>query len=92
MKGCYVIFSALVIAAGSAYAESQSTETQSTESQMFKTLDQDQNGAISQQEAQNQQQLSKDWAKYDTNQDGQIDVSEFSAFETQMKESTEPSK
>jgi Ca2+-binding EF-hand superfamily protein len=87
MKGRYVIFSALVIAAGSVYAGSQSTE-----SEMFRNLDQDQNGAISQQEASKQQTLSQDWAKYDTNQDGQINASEFSAFEMEQKEPTQPQK
>jgi Ca2+-binding EF-hand superfamily protein len=95
MKGRYIIFSALVVAAGSAgfaYAEGQSTESQTTESQMFKTLDQDQNGTISKEEAQKQQQLSQNWSQYDTNHDDQIDTSEFSAFEAQMKEPAESTK
>jgi Ca2+-binding EF-hand superfamily protein len=87
MKGRYILFSALVIAAGSAYAGSKSTE-----SDMFKSLDQDQSGSISQQEAANQQTLSQDWAKYDSNQDGQINASEFSAFEMDQQESTKPQK
>lgn len=95
MKGRYVIFSALVIAAGSAgvaYAEGQSTEGQSTESQMFRSLDQNQDGTISKQEAQKDQQLSKNWSQYDTNKDDKIERSEFSAFEAQMKESPESTK
>lgn len=47
----------------------------------FSNLDTNQDGYISQDEAQAHQQLSSNWQDADRNADNQIDQSEFSAFE-----------
>jgi hypothetical protein len=47
----------------------------------FKALDANQDGAISQQEAQAHKGLSENYIELDKNQDGTLDVVEFSAFE-----------
>ncbi len=47
----------------------------------FSSLDQDQDGYISEQEAQSSNALLEVWAASDTNQDGQLDTVEFSAIE-----------
>ncbi len=47
----------------------------------FKTLDRDQDGFISEQEAHGNTALIEVWAASDTNQDGQIDMIEFGAME-----------
>jgi Ca2+-binding EF-hand superfamily protein len=58
--------------------------TEPSTQENFKQLDVNHDGVISQQEAQADKQLTKDWSKADTNKDGQIDESEFSAFEESL--------
>jgi hypothetical protein len=48
----------------------------------FSTLDTNADGAISSEEATASEALYKDWESADANQDGQVDATEFSAFET----------
>jgi len=55
-----------------------------TVQESFNKLDSNQDGYISQQEAQADKQLTEDWSKVDTNKDGKIEESEFSAFEESM--------
>jgi Ca2+-binding EF-hand superfamily protein len=50
----------------------------------FQQLDTDQDGNITQQEAESDPQLSQNFQQYDTDQNGQLDQSEFSAFEQQQ--------
>lgn len=52
-----------------------------TEEDQFSTLDTDQNGAISADEAASSAALTESWQKVDTNADGSVDRAEFSAFE-----------
>jgi len=47
----------------------------------FNNLDADGNGAISREEASNNAALSAAWNAADANQDGQLDMAEFSAVE-----------
>lgn len=47
----------------------------------FNKLDKDQNGYISQQEAKSDKQLMEQWDTADADADGQLEMSEFSAFE-----------
>lgn len=85
MKRLYAVIYTLLIAVSTTYAAEKSEEDN-----LFMKLDKDQSGTISQKEASKQKQLSKNWASYDTNQDGQLDQSEFSAFEAVLKETSEP--
>ena len=85
MKRLYAVICTLLIAVSTTYAAEKSAEKN-----MFKDLDKDRSGTISQKEASKQKQLSKNWASYDTNQDGQLDESEFSAFEAVLQETSEP--
>lgn len=50
-------------------------------SDLFKQLDKDGDGAISEQEAQAESKLSKSWSKFDKNGDGKLDREEFAKFE-----------
>ena len=52
----------------------------------FNTLDQDQDGFISEQEAQGNTALIEVWSASDSNQDGQLDMVEFSAIEISAEE------
>lgn len=70
--------SAIVLAIGTAYAAGTAEEK-------FNQLDADQSGTISAQEAESYETLSKNWGSADTNQDGAVDMSEFSAFEEMQK-------
>lgn len=87
MKRRYTAICALLIAVGSTYAADTDP---SAEAKLFKKLDKDKNGMISQQEAGKQKKLNKNFAKFDTNSDGQIDESEFSAFFATMPDMPEP--
>ena len=50
----------------------------------FDMLDADSNGTISQSEATASPQLVEQWAEYDIDQNGALDMSEFAAFEQQL--------
>ena len=50
----------------------------------FKNLDTNHDGYISKEEAAANKWLSKDWSKADTNKDGKLEESEFSALEENM--------
>lgn len=56
----------------------------------FGALDENGDGVISAQEAERSQGLIDVWPVVDANQDGVVDESEFSAFETIEPEATEP--
>jgi len=47
----------------------------------FEMIDKDGDGAISMQEAETSQGLSESWKTLDKDENGNLDVSEFSAFE-----------
>ncbi len=51
----------------------------------FEEIDEDGNGVISQEEAQTYDQLAQNWQQYDLDSNQQLDQSEFSAFESDMK-------
>ena len=48
----------------------------------FDDMDVDSNGYISMDEAKAQKSINRNWAKIDADKDGNIDISEFSAFES----------
>ena len=50
---------------------------------MFQELDQNHDGYVSINEATGQTELLKQWTEVDTNSDGQLEMTEFSAFETE---------
>jgi Ca2+-binding EF-hand superfamily protein len=54
----------------------------STSQENFNKLDKDQNGYISQQEAKANKKLLEQWDSADADSDGQLELSEFSAFES----------
>jgi hypothetical protein len=53
----------------------------STTKDSFSKLDKDKNGYISQQEAKSNKDLIEQWDTADADSDGQLEMSEFSAFE-----------
>ena len=53
------------------------------------TLDLDQNGLISKEEAAGNSQLTEAWDKYDVNKDGVLERAEFARFE-EVTKSAEP--
>ena len=59
----------------------QKETAKQVKSDLFKQLDKDGNGQISQQEAEANSTLSKSWSTFDENGDGRLDAQEFSAFE-----------
>lgn len=57
----------------------------------YQALDLDNDGIISEQEADAVPQLKEAWKQVDANMDGQVDRAEFSAFEiTEPKEEASP--
>jgi Ca2+-binding EF-hand superfamily protein len=78
-KKDFLIIAVLTLLPLGAYAAQSDTTREN-----FNKLDANQDGYISQQEAQADKQLTDDWSKADKNQDGQIDISEFSAFEESL--------
>lgn len=58
------------------------TALSAEEVKTFEDLDIDTNGYISKGEAMAEKSIDRNWAKVDTDKDGRIDVSEFSAFES----------
>ncbi|MEZ4599764.1 MAG: hypothetical protein R2940_08245 [Syntrophotaleaceae bacterium] len=52
----------------------------------FQTLDVDQDGYISGQEAASSESLNQEFKKVDANQDGKLDEAEFAAFEPTEKQ------
>lgn len=57
---------------------------QLTSQEKFKNLDTNHDGYLSKDEAMSSKRLSQDWSKADTNKDGKLEESEFSAFEESM--------
>jgi hypothetical protein len=55
----------------------------------FATLDANQDGSISADEAAADPELSKNWSTIDADENGMVDAAEFSAFEGMGGESTE---
>jgi len=62
-------------------AVSFSLSAEEVKTSTFSTMDKDGDGYISITEATGNEQLVRDWAKYDLDSDGKIELSEFSAFE-----------
>jgi hypothetical protein len=83
-KKDFLIVAAVVLLPFGAFAAEQGQ--QSTSQETFNQLDANQDGYISEQEAQADPQLAKDWSQADTNQDGKIEASEFSAFEESVQQ------
>ena len=54
----------------------------STTKDSFNKLDKDKDGYISKQEAQSNKKLTEQWEMVDADANGQLEMSEFSAFET----------
>jgi hypothetical protein len=69
---------------------SVSAGEKSTTKESFNKLDKDQNGYISQQEAKDNKQLLEQWDSVDADADGQLEMSEFSAFESGKASAFEP--
>jgi len=93
-KGFLIV--AAVLFPLSIYAADNPT-SQDTTQEMFNKLDSNHDGYISQQEAKADKKLTDDWSQVDKNKNGEIDESEFSAFEESQqpqqmpKSSEEPS-
>ena len=61
-----------------------------TPQELFKSLDTNNDGYISQQEAKADPKLTKQWNSADANGDGIVEQTEFSAFETGKAPTFEP--
>lgn len=72
--------------------EVSAADYQTTAQQMFNKLDTNHDGYISREEARSDRQLSLDWDSADTNQDGKLEESEFSAFEESQEMGGTPMK
>lgn len=64
----------------------QEQVTRGVQSEHFNKLDQNRDGAISQEEGQAETALVKNWGAFDRNQDQQLDIEEFAAFEATQVE------
>lgn len=65
-------------------AGNQGQGNQLSAQEKFKNLDTNHDGYVSKEEAMSSKRLSQDWSKADTNKDGKLEESEFSAFEENM--------
>jgi Ca2+-binding EF-hand superfamily protein len=72
-----LIVSVLTVLPVSVYA----TDVNSTQQKKFSSLDMNHDGYISHEEAAVDKNLTKNWAAADSNEDGKLEASEFSAFE-----------
>ncbi|MGH8196432.1 MAG: hypothetical protein ACREQ8_18860 [Woeseiaceae bacterium] len=59
----------------------QEQATREVKGDLFKQLDKDGDGEISQQEAQAEAQLSDNWDQFDRNDDGKLDSRELDRFD-----------
>lgn len=87
MKRLYAAICVFLIAVGSSFAADTDP---AAEAKLFKKVDKDKNGTISQMEASKLKKLNKNFAKFDANSDGQIDPAEFSAFMATLPDMPEP--
>ena len=71
----------LNFAAIGAIALTFSLSAEEVKTNTFSTMDKDGDGYISIVEATGNEALLRDWAKFDLDSDGKIELSEFSAFE-----------
>lgn len=71
-------------------AEAPATAPETAQVASFSSLDQDGDGAITQEEAQGLPQLVENFTQVDRNQDGRVDEAEFAQFETQLETGTMP--
>lgn len=78
-----------VIACVSAFAAGSAIAGEKQQGELFKMLDTNQDGYISAEEAQAHGDLTSQWNSVDQNSDGQIDQSEFSAFEIESDSESE---
>ena len=76
MKKTLITLSAAMFATGLAVAGEKMGQKND-----YEALDQNSDGLINSDEAAQSRELSEAWTQVDTNQDGVIDKSEFSAFE-----------
>lgn len=76
-----LIVTVLAVLPMSVYA---ATNTDSTPQEKFTSLDINQDGYISRDEAMMDENLSTHWVTIDINEDGKLEESEFSAFEEEM--------
>ena len=82
MKTTIVGIAVLALSAsGVALAGGMQSSKGEQPSAMFKKLDKNGDGTISQSEAQANPTLEKNWSEADANQNGEVSESEFSAFE-----------
>jgi len=66
---------------GISFISSVAFAGETTSASTFEMIDKDGDGAISMQEAETQTGLSESWKTLDKDESGNLDVSEFSAFE-----------
>jgi len=66
---------------GISFMASVAFAEETTSASAFEMIDKDGDGAISMQEAEASKGLSKSWKTLDKDENGNLDVSEFSAFE-----------
>ena len=71
----------IVIIAGVIFGLAGATVWAAEAPKTFEELDADGNGRISKQEAKDQKSIKRNWAKIDADKSGELDISEFSAFE-----------
>jgi len=81
MKPTVILFSVLALACGTALAAEPGTPEQTTDAATFTYMDVNGDGKISRDEAKTSEDLSASYDAADTNKDGALDESEFSAFE-----------
>lgn len=87
-----VVFSSLLSFAGLSIA---AEEEQAVQVKTFDELDTNHDGYISKTESKAYKELNAEWSKADTDKNGKLDVTEFSAFESKgryepAQESAEP--
>ncbi len=75
MKAIYLIASGAVVLSLGLSAEEMSSQA------TFQQLDQNKDGYVSIIEATGQNELLKQWSTVDTDTDGRLEITEFSAFE-----------
>ncbi len=92
MKNAVAILAALALSSAVVFADDRQhadhSKNDQRKQQAFEQHDENKDGKISKEEASTNMVLTEDWYEVDANEDGSVDITEFSRFEPSEKHSS----